>query len=80
MSKPKRQLTDVMHAKESPEARLARKKAEYEEEGGEYIPREKPKAKEESALARLGDVVSKAAGAVSRPWASLMDDDEEKKP
>lgn len=73
-------LTDVMHAKESPEARLARKQAEYaEEEEDAYHEHPKPPA-EKSMLARIGQAVSQAAGAVGgagRPWAKLMGDDDE---
>ena len=62
------------------ESKADRDAREHEEETGDPLPaRHEKRAPEESMLARLGRSLSEAAGSVSRPWARLMDDDEEKK-
>ena len=54
------------------------KAGEWAEEGDTYVPHHAKPAPEEGLLARLGRTVSEAASSVSRPWARLTDDDEEK--
>ncbi len=78
--KKKRQLTDVMHRKplEDPEARLARKQAEFAEEGDDYHMLHASKPQEESTLTRVGRVATELAGSLSGPWSRLLKDDEEK--
>ncbi len=78
--KKKRQLTDAMHRKplEDPEARVARKQAEFAEEGDDYHVLHAYKPPEESTLTKLGRAAQQVAGSLSNPWARLMREDEEK--